>query len=178
MGPRPRHPKTTPRPLPVRTTKKVRSSEFLWVREKGWALRWAIRGPPKGVTLRGMETRKRKATKNFRFEDVTLKQITALAGQWEVSETAAVARAIQEAWEAPVEGRIVIGSAEIPLPVEGQVLNIPASEPVVESRVPYERPEKPLPKSFAQKQREDLERRAAVAGVCPDCGDKLPWCSC
>ncbi len=38
--------------------------------------------------------------------------------------------------------------------------------------------EKPLPKSFAQRQREDLVARATAKGVCADCGDKLPWCSC
>jgi|SRR6476620_2480434 len=39
-------------------------------------------------------------------------------------------------------------------------------------------PAKPMTKSYAQRQREDLEARAAAKGVCPDCNCPPQYCAC
>lgn len=103
--------------------------------------------------------------------------IDDLVKRWGGNQTTAIIRAITEAHGS---GAVLTENLQpVPYVAEPKLTVIehptPEQTETVKAQFP---PPRPLPKTFAQRQREDLEERAARAGKCPDCGFVAEYCAC
>lgn len=112
-----------------------------------------------------MEKAEAKVLVNFRVDKSQKWMIDDLMARWKLNQTATIVRAIELAHSAPEKVYVAVAPTAWSEPPEVE----PKPPPVYE---------KPLPKSSAQRQREDLEARAAAKGVCPDCGYASQYCAC
>ncbi len=112
--------------------------------------------------------------KTYRLSEQTISRIAGLQKQYDISTaTNLVTYAIDQLWESH-------GDQLRPTHAEPvQPIPTPAPEPEnVSQGQPQTTNQVARRKSWAEIQREQLEAKAAAAGVCPDCGDKAEWCSC